>query len=981
MAEKKPGIREEIKQIVTGIENSIQELFQSEKFADYLRTMSKFHNYSYNNTILIHMQMPNATRVAGFNKWKNQFGRHVKKGEKGLTIIAPTPFKKKIEEIKLDPDTQIPVLDADGNAIMEEKVVEIPLFRPVKVFDVSQTVGPPLPSLAADLTGDVKQYEAFMEALRRTSPVPMFIKPIAENMDGFFRQKDQTIAIREGMSQVQTVCAAVHEITHAMLHNREQTRLTTAAGDGSKEPPRAKDENTMEVEAESVSYTVCQYYNIDTSANSLGYIATWSKDKTLPELKASLETITKTANALITSIDRHFAEVCKERGIDLTAQQPEQNVLSAPADTLEQFAADLYDFMDHLHQAGVLKHPFTLDPKEQAIADLVTEMSTGYFDGVRDPLNYLVEHISLTLTDLTKVKAMLARLDGLGQIPDVPAAELPPDTPERFIDDLMGLIDRLYQAGLITKNFPPDNREQAKTNLVRTLHINPYIVRATLEQFINKDTGAAEAKAMLERLDKLAQSVPLKEYVYRIEGNSRTVDATGQHFIQAYERTTEGTLKPDRVLFFGTADVCASLLERLRTTKLELNDFFQISSARTSHYATKDGAELDAFVGADNKVYIGRRDHYDNRGHYIDDGGSLIYLSDNEKMFNFISGGGYSDTQAELLTQGHFTMEDYAEFDALRIGILAQFEQIKPLLFAGEPFSFTTQDNLELEPEDMLDTSLDQYPMPDASRTVDDLVERGYSGNDLLPLSRDQAAVLIEQDMTVYMVETGENPAMVFDRDDLMEQPENMMFAVTREEWEASQDFRQAVVDRMQHQSEREKAFLDHAVDCFAIYQLREDDALRDIRFEPLEWLKSKGRTVERDNYDLVYTAPLSAFASVDAALDELWDQFNTKHPADFQHHSMSVSDIIALKRDGVVTCHYCDSFGFELLADFISHKPTVAELEAQVKAGQVISLTDLADAVHREEKQKKSVVAQLKSQTTQERKKTAPKKRTKKER
>ena len=171
MAEKKPSNREQVKQIVAGIEGSIQELFQSEQYAEYLRTMSRFHTYSVNNTILIHMQMPNATHVAGYNKWKNQFGRHVKQGEKGLTIIAPTPFKKKIEEMKLDPDTKAPVLDEDGNAVTEEREIEIPLFKPVKVFDVSQTEGAPLPSLVSNLTGDVEQYEAFMEALRRTSPV------------------------------------------------------------------------------------------------------------------------------------------------------------------------------------------------------------------------------------------------------------------------------------------------------------------------------------------------------------------------------------------------------------------------------------------------------------------------------------------------------------------------------------------------------------------------------------------------------------------------------------------------------------------------------------------------------------------------------------------------------------------------------------------------------------------------------------------
>ena len=161
MADNKPSNRERIKEIVTGIEANIQDLFQSDKFADYLRTMSRFHSYSYNNTILIHMQMPSATHVAGFNKWKNQFGRHVKKGEKGLTIIAPTPFKKRIEEMKLDPDTRAPVLDHDGNVIMEEREIEIPLFRPVKVFDVSQTEGRPLPSLVAPLTGDVQQYTGY----------------------------------------------------------------------------------------------------------------------------------------------------------------------------------------------------------------------------------------------------------------------------------------------------------------------------------------------------------------------------------------------------------------------------------------------------------------------------------------------------------------------------------------------------------------------------------------------------------------------------------------------------------------------------------------------------------------------------------------------------------------------------------------------------------------------------------------------------
>ena len=983
MADNKPSNRERIKEIVTGIEAGIQDLFQSDKFADYLRTMSRFHNYSYNNTILIHMQMPSATHVAGFNKWKNQFGRHVKKGEKGLTIIAPTPFKKRIEEMKLDPDTRAPVLDHDGNVIMEEREIEIPLFRPVKVFDVSQTEGRPLPSLVAPLTGDVQQYEAFMEALRRTSPVPVQFKPLREGLDGFLSLNDQTITIREGMSQVQTVCAAVHEITHAMLHNREREQLTAAAGITDREPTKPKDKNTREVEAESVSYTVCQYYGIETSANSLGYIATWSKDKSLPELKASLETISKTANILITSIDRHFQDICKEQGIDLTAQQPEQDAPSAAPDTLEQFAADLYDFMDQLHQEGVLKHPFTQDPREQSIADLVIEMRKGYFEGVRSPLNYLIEHTDLILTDLTKAKTLLARLDGLVQTQDAPAAELPPDTPERFISDMLDMLDHLYQAGLIKKNFPPDNREQTKANLVRTLQVNPSIVRATLEQFIQQDTGAAEAKVMLDRLDGLAQSVPLKEYVYKMEANPRTVGAIDQQFIQAYERTAKGTLKPDRVLFFGTADKCAGILKKLQSGELKPDDFFQPGTARISHYKTKDGAELDAFVGPDDKVYMGRRDHYDNRGHYLNADKSLLYLSDNTVMFDFVSGSSYAATQAELLAQGCFTIEDYAEFDALRVGVLAQFEQVGQLLFAGEPFSFTQPDAAEqavvVEAQDKQESRLDEYPLPDPAFPADELEQNyGYAGGDLLPLSRERAVELLEQDLTVYMMESGENPAMVFDRDDLVEQPDGMMFAVPRKEWEESPEFHQCIVDRLNHQKERERAFLDYGGDCFAIYQIKDGAEQRDLRFMNMDWLMSKGLTVERGNYDLVYTGELAPGLG-SSTLEKLWERFNTDHPADYHRPSMSVSDIIAVKQDGVVSCHYCDSFGFEQLTDFISQKPTVAELEAQVKAGQTISLTDLADAVHREKK--KSVVAQLKNQPAQERKKTAPKKSAEKER
>ena len=219
-----PTTKDRLKDITDSIEAGIKDLFQSDKYAQYLRTMSRFHRYSVNNTMLIYMQKPDATLVAGFNKWHDQFERNVKKGEHGIKIIAPTPFKKKVEMEKLDPDTKMPLLDADGKVVIEEKGIKVPMYKPVTVFDVSQTDGKPLPTLASDLAGNVQNYDVFMEALRRSSPVPIAFEDIRDGADGYFHLEEERIAIREGMSEVQTVSATIHEITHAKLHNREQDR-------------------------------------------------------------------------------------------------------------------------------------------------------------------------------------------------------------------------------------------------------------------------------------------------------------------------------------------------------------------------------------------------------------------------------------------------------------------------------------------------------------------------------------------------------------------------------------------------------------------------------------------------------------------------------------------------------------------------------------------------------------------------------------
>ena len=827
----KPTNRERLQQITAGIEQGIKELFESEKYMRYLSVMSRFHRYSVNNTMLIYMQKPDATLVAGYNKWKNQFERHVKRGEHGITIIAPTPFKKKIEEQKLDPDTNAPILDAEGKAVMEEREVEIPMFRPVKVFDVSQTDGKPLPELASTLSGSVQNYEAFMEALRRSAPVPLSVESMAAKMDGYFSPDQQRIAIREGMSEVQTVSAAVHEIAHSKLHNYAKAQ-EEAARAGDKEPPKKKDRNTEEVEAESISYAVCQYYGIQTGENSFGYIATWSQGKELPELRASLETINKAAGELIADIDRHYKVICKERGIDLTAApEPQRDPIEQLAADIDQFSFD-YDTYEYRDQ---------VDNREDALRELTAALRSGDASGVRDWLQEIADE-NEPGEAATKAAELLDRLEQLVPEPD---------------PNLVKMADEAMAMGIETT---PPSTEYREALLVLDdttyLHVQPC------------DTG----------------------WDYTL-----------------YDVATMKQL---------------------------------------------DGGQLDA--------------------------PELPMSTAALKICEMHGMGGQSIQYAPLPI-----IETLQE---------AAVQQMQTAAKAAAPE--TTQ--LPDAPEQ----HLDEYPMPDPTLTQDDLEKCGYMDGDLLPLSKERAYELMERDLTVYIIQQGENPAMAFDTADL--DAHDGIFAVTREEWEESPDFDAQVKARMDHQEEREQAFLDHKGDCFAIYQVKHTDELRDIRYEGLEWIKSIGQTVQRDNYDLVYTAPLAPGDLKGSVLDNLEYRFNNEHPADYRHPSMSVSDIVAIKRDGKVSCHYCDSFGFAEVPGFLPDNPlkntemaveddygmidgiinngpkeqTVAQLEQQARSGQPISLMDLAAVAHREDRdKKKSVVEQLKSQPKPEHKKTAPKK------
>ena len=792
MAENKPTNRERLRKITDGIEQGIKELFESEKYMRYLSVMSRFHRYSVNNTMLIYMQKPDATLVAGYNKWKDQFERHVKKGEHGITIIAPTPYKKKIEEQKLDPDTKAPILDKDGKIVTEEKEIEIPMFRPVKVFDVSQTDGKPLPELASSLSGNVPNYEAFMEALCRSAPVPITFEAMAADTDGYFSADHQKIAIRQGMSEVQTVSATVHEIAHSKLHdpkkyemlpswkvvleseggtkhdfkldfatekeaeqfasdmdwryvdeNQFEWRLAVEE-DATAEKQAIKNRHTEEVEAESISYAVCKYFGIETGENSFGYIASWSQGKELKELRASLETINKTSGTLISDIERHYKEICKERGIDPHAKAEPETA------SIEQATA--------MPDMEVLE----TDSSQQEALFLIDDATYLHIQPCDSGWDY-------TMYD----KETMKELDG-GQL----------DAPE----------------------FP-------------------------------------RMKAVLQICD-------------------------------------------------------------------------------------------DNNLGSDSVKYAP--------------------LS----MIETLQEAAYQQMQAE----------------ASQMAASSQLPEAQ-------------------------EQALDEYPMPDEQVSTPDMQEYGYSYDGMFPVTRERALELDAAGLTVYVLHEDNTESMVFDPQEIMDH--GGLFGVDREEWEKSPQFHEKVMERQEHQQEREQAFLSQNRDCFAIYQVSRDDP-QNVRFMNLDWLKSHAISIDRSNYDLIYTAPLSESGTVPEQLEKLYEQFNLQKPADFHSPSMSVSDIVAIKQDGKVSCHYCDSVGFTQIPGFLpenplknaemaveddygmidgiinngAKEPTVAELEQQARNGQPISLMDLAAAAHREEREKKkSVMEQLKSQPKAEHKKIAPKK------
>ncbi|ERM51876.1 yodL-like family protein [Clostridioides difficile F665] len=709
---------------------------------------------------------------------------------------------------------------------------------------------------------------------------------MAADTDGYFSADHQKIAIRQGMSEVQTVSATVHEIAHSKLHDPKKYemlpswKIVLESEGGTKhdfkldfatereaeqfasdmdwryvdenqfewrlaveEDPTAekqaiKNRHTEEVEAESISYAVCKYFGIETGENSFGYIASWSQGKELKELRASLETINKTSGTLLSDIERHYKEICKERGIDPnTKAEPETAPIEQPTGNLTYYVAECMEFPN----LGEYHDNLSLEEAVRIYQEIPAERMNG------------IKGIGFELKDGSDYEGPFPILTG------------------QTIDlDTIQAIDYYRD--------------------------NPLVQKAV-----------KELAAAMPEMEVLGADANQQEALFLID------DATYLH-IQPCDSGWDYTL-------------------------------YDVASMKEL-----DGGQLDMPELSRMKAVLQICDDNDL------DRDSVKYAP--LSMIETLQEAAYQQMQAEA----------------------SQMAASSQLLEAQEQ-------------------ALDEYPMPDEQVSTPDMQEYGYSYDGMLPVTRERALELDAAGLTVYVLHEDNTESMVFDPQEIMEH--GGLCGVDREEWEKSPQFHEKVMERQEHQQEREQAFLSQNRDCFAIYQVTRDDP-QNVRFMNLDWLKSHDISIDRSNYDLIYTAPLSESGTVLEQLEKLYQQFNLEKPVDYHSPSMSVSDIVAIKQDGKVSCHYCDSVGFTQIPGFFSQnplknaemtveddygmidgiinngakEPTVAELEQQARSGQPISLMDLADAVHREEREKKkSVVDQLKRQPKAEHKKTAPKK------
>ena len=892
-----------MKEITDRLETGIQELFESERYKAYLTTMSKFHSYSFNNTLLIAMQ--GGQLVAGYNKWRDDFHRNVKKGEKAIKILAPAPFKAKKEVQKLDAQGR-PVMGKDGKPVTEVQEIQVPAFKIVSVFDVSQTEGEPLPSIGVEeLTGSVERYGEFFKALEQTSPVPIGFEDIPGGSHGYYHLTEKRIAIQEGMSELQTLKTAIHEIAHSKLHAIDPEATAIEQAD-------RPDSRTREVQAESVAYAVCQHYGLDTSDYSFGYVAGWSSGKDLKELKASLEAIRATAHELITTIDGHLAQLQKERQtqqeqpqaapLEQAAEHPDPDSVFSKLSPEQQqeMTASVKAMLQTLIEADLKSTgEVSQGTKEAAQAQGFTIAGDGTLEQAEAPQeaayrlesgDYLYIQTSETGYDYTLYGPDYKELDG-GQLDnsDLSLAEAGKEIlaiherPAGTMEPLTG--DRLDDFLEATEQANAIPQPQAWNGIDGLLNGKPFMPEAS---------PADRAAALIELAEKNAPRLGSEErqlivaYAEAVGDTDKVIGLINRLCEQSYELQKgqmDSFVKSEIESEIAVANAQRQIAQNpaaepvvtiLWSESPHLKDgqqmplheaeavFKELDSARrhereqpgyTGHWYDKTKFRIDFTMQGQPDSYEGRQDFGDGDGSLIQHiRGYHEYYAQDESWKNHVLHHEGPEAWEADKAQRDMLLHEFVPYMELHCNLAAMEQEARRPLRSGETLTpeqtayFNAVLDYVKECRPLLNQG--QYHLPEPPQLADfDQSLQDYKKQIEAELEQEAAAagLTVEE----YIASDYEAPA----------QPN------------------------------------------FSIYQVPPGPEGRDLRYRSYEELQADGLSVDRKNYQLVYTAPLDK----DTTLDEIYRRFNMEHPADYKGHSLSMGDIVVFRQDGKQTAYYVD--------------------------------------------------------------------------
>ena len=894
---------ERMKEITDRLETGIQELFESERYKAYLTTMSKFHSYSFNNTLLIAMQ--GGQLVAGYNKWRDDFHRNVKKGEKAIKILAPAPFKAKKEVQKLDAQGR-PVMGKDGKPVTEVQEIQVPAFKIVSVFDVSQTEGEPLPSIGVEeLTGSVERYGEFFKALEQTSPVPIGFEDIPGGSHGYYHLTEKRIAIQEGMSELQTLKTAIHEIAHSKLHAIDPEAPAIEQAD-------RPDSRTREVQAESVAYAVCQHYGLDTSDYSFGYVAGWSSGKDLKELKASLETIRATAHELITTIDGHLAQLQKERQaqqeqpqaapLEQAAEQPDPDSVFSklPPEQQQEMTASVKAMLQTLIDADLKSTgEVSQGTKEAAQAQGFTIAGDGTLEQAEAPQEaayrlesgeYLYIQTSETGYDYTLYGPDYKELDG-GQLdnPDLSLAEAGKEIlaiherPAGTIEPLTGDgLDDFLEATEQANAIP---QPQAWNGSDGLLNGKPFMPEAS---------PADRAAALIELAEKNAPRLGSEErqlivaYAEAVGDNDKVIGLINRLCEQGYELQKgqmDSFVKSEIESEIAVANAKRQIAQNpaaepvvtiLWSESPHLKDgqqmplheaeavFKELDSARrhereqpgyTGHWYDKTKFRIDFTMQGQPDSYEGRQDFGDGDGSLIQHiRGYHEYYAQDESWKNHVLHHEGPEAWEADKAQRDMLLHEFVPYMELHCNLTTMEQEARRPLRSGETLTpeqtayFNAVLDYVKECRPLLNQG--QYHLPEPPQLADfDQSLQDYKKQIEAELEQEAAAA-----------------------------------GLTVEEYVASD-------------------YEAPAQPNFSIYQVPPGPEGRDFRYRSYEELQADGLSVDRKNYQLIYSAPLDK----DITLDEIYRRFNMEHPADYKGHSLSMGDIVVFRQDGKQTAYYVD--------------------------------------------------------------------------